>query len=115
MVGVAEDMRMAALHLVGDAIENILKREQAGFLGHLRVEDDLELQIAEFVGKRVHVVARNRVGDFVGFLDRIGRDRVECLDRVPFASANRIAQPAHDLAKAFKRHEGPLARSDLKV
>ncbi len=60
----------------------------AGFLGHLRVEHDLELKIAELVGERVHVLARDRVGDFVGFLDRVGRDRVERLDRVPFAAAS---------------------------
>ena len=85
---------------------DVVEREQAGFLGHLRVEHDLELEVAELVGKRVHVLARDRVGDFVGFLDRVGRDGVERLDRVPFAAADRIAQPAHDLDQPFKRHEG---------
>ena len=58
----------------------------AGFLGHLRVEHDLELEIAELVGERVHVVARDRVGDFIGFLDRVGRDRLERLDAYPIRS-----------------------------
>ena len=58
----------------------------AGFLGHLRVEHDLELEIAELVGERVHVVARDRVGDFIGFLDRVGRDRLEGLDACPIRS-----------------------------
>ena len=80
----------------------------AGFLGHLRVEDDLQLQVAELVGERVHVVARDRVRDLIGFFDRVGRDRREGLHRVPFATARRIAQAAHDFAQALKRHEGPL-------
>ena len=85
----------------------------AGFLGHLRVEHDLELKIAELVGERVHVVARDGVGDFIGFLDRVGRDRLERLDRVPFAAADRIAEAAHDLDEALKRHEGlPDFRSE---
>ena len=74
MLGVAEDVRMPALHLVANAVEDVVQREFAGFLSHLGVEDDLELQIAKLVGKRVHVVAGDRVGDFVGFLDRVGGD-----------------------------------------
>ena len=108
MLGVAEDVRMPALHLVADAVDHVLEREMAGFLGHARMEDDLELQIAKLVGERVHVVARDRVGDLIGFLDRIGRDGLEGLDAVPFAAAHRIAQPAHDLDQPLKRHEGPL-------
>src|SRR4051812_1785569 len=46
-LGIAEDVRMAALHLVADACKHISEREMAGFLGHLRVEYDLELEIAE--------------------------------------------------------------------
>ena len=106
MLGVAEDVRVAALHLVANAIDDVVEREQSGFLGHLRVEHDLELEVAELVGERVHVLARDRVGDLVGFLDRVGRDRAERLDRVPFAAAHRIAQAAHDLDQALKRHEG---------
>src|SRR5690348_8269840 len=36
MLGISEDVRVTALHLVADAIEHILDCEQAGFLGHLR-------------------------------------------------------------------------------
>ena len=86
MLGVAEDVRMAAFHLVADAVDDVVEREVAGFLGHLRVEDDLELEIAEFVGERVHIVARDRVGDLIGFLDRVGRDRREGLDACPIRS-----------------------------
>ena len=69
--------------------DHVVEREMAGFLGHLRMEHDLELEIAELVGERVHVVARDRVGDLIGFLDRVGRDGREGLDAVPFAAAAR--------------------------
>src|SRR3569623_3427721 len=91
-----EDVWMAALHLVADRRDNIGQREITGFLGHTRVEYDLEQQVAEFVLEVGHVAALPRVGDFIGFLYRIRRDRLKGLDGVPFAAAHRIAQPRHD-------------------
>ena len=58
----------------------------SGFLSHLRVEHDLELEIAELVGERVHVVARDGVGDLIGFLDGVGRDGGETLHADPIRS-----------------------------
>src|SRR3954452_2025838 len=112
---VPEDVWMAAFHLVADAIDYVLEREMAGLLGHLRVEDDLKLEIAELVGKRRHVVAGNGVRDLIGFLDRIGGDGGERLDGIPFAAAYGIAQPTHDFAEAYKRHGGPLRIYNLQV
>ena len=74
----------------------------AGFLGHPRMEDDLELEIAELVCERVHVVAGDCVGDFIRFLDRVGRDGRKGLDAVPFAAADGIAQPPHDRDEPIK-------------
>src|SRR3569623_1898773 len=91
-----EDEWMAALHLVEDRRGNIGKREITGFLGHTRVEYDLEQQVAEFVLEGGLVSALARGGDFIGFLDRIRRVRLKGLDGVPFATAHRIAQPCHD-------------------
>ena len=116
MLGIAEDVRVAALHLVADAADHILERELAGFLGHLRVEHDLELEIAELVGERVHVIARDRVGDFIGFLDRVGRDGGEGLLTIPFAAVHRIAKPAHDLRRSRSSGmRGPSRLRNLKV
>ena len=42
------------------------------------------------------LVARDRVRDLIGFLDRIGRDRREVLREIPFAAAIGIAQLPHD-------------------
>ena len=83
---------------------------KTGFLGHLGVEHDLELEIAELVSERVHVVARDCIGHFISFFDRKRRDGGECLDRYPFAAAQRVAKPAHDLdARRLKWHEGSTA------
>ena len=106
MLGIAEDMRVAALQLVADAVEHVVEREMAGFLGHLRVEHDLELEVAELVGQRVHVVAGDRVGDLIGFLDRVGRDRREVCTRSHSQPADRIAQPPHDRDEALEAQEG---------
>ena len=78
-----------------------------GFGRHLRVEHDLELQVAELVGQGVHVVAADRVGDLIGFLDRVGRDGREILLAVPFAAGLRIAQPLHDRDEAVEAHRPP--------
>ncbi len=76
----------------------------AGFLGHPGVKHDLQLQIAKFVDQAVHIAAIDRIGDFVGFFDRVGRNRLERLHAVPFASANRIAKPLHDIYQSFQAH-----------
>ena len=78
-------------------VEHVVEREGAALLGDAGMIDDLELEIAELVLERVHVAAADRVGDLIGFLDRIGRDRLEALLAVPFAARLRIAQPGHDL------------------
>src|SRR3569623_450873 len=91
-----EDVWMAALHLVADRRDNSGQREIAGFLGLTRVEYDLEQQVAEFVLEVGHVAALARVGDFLGILDRIRRNRLKNQDGVPFATAHRIAQPCFD-------------------
>jgi hypothetical protein len=44
-----EHMRMAADHLVGDAARDVREGEAAVLLGHPRVVDHLEQQVAQFV------------------------------------------------------------------
>src|SRR4051812_8053744 len=102
----SKDVWVAALHLVADPVENVAEREMTRVFGHLSVEHDLELEVAELVREPVYVLAGDRVGDLVGFLDGVGRDRLERLDAVPFAAADGIAQPAHDLGEAIEAHEG---------
>ena len=86
---------MAANHLLGDAARDRVEVEAAVLARHLRVEDDLEQQVAEFVAERRPVVLTDRLGHLVGFLDGVRRNRLEALFEVPRAAAGRIAQPRH--------------------
>src|SRR4051794_20863415 len=111
-------MRMATLELVADAIDHVVECESAGFVRHCCVEDDLELQVTELVSQRIHVIARDRVRNLIGFLDRVGGDGRESLFAIPFTTVHRIAEAAHDRDEPLKRHEGPpIGRYgyDLKV
>ena len=63
--------------------------------------DDLQKEIAEFVAQIRHVLALDRVGDFVRFFDRVGSNAGECLLYVPGASDLRIPKGGHDLNEAL--------------
>jgi len=106
-LGGAEYVRVAAHHLVDDRRGDIGKNEEPGFLGHAGVEDDLEKKITKLVFERRRVATRDRIGDFVGFLDRVRRDRGKILDAIPRTAAVRVAQLRHDREKAFEgsRHQ----------
>ncbi len=94
---VAEDVRVAADQLVGHGLGHVFQPEMPGFLGHARVEDHLEQQVAQFDSQFVHVPALDGVGDLIGFLDRIGGDGLKGLLHVPGTAAVRIAQANHDV------------------
>ena len=78
-------------------------REVSYFFGHARVEHDLKQKIAEFLAQVGHVATCDGIGDFVGFLDGVRRNRRERLNAVPFATALRIAQGRHDCEEPVER------------
>ena len=80
---------MAADQLGRDGLDHVAEVEGAGLLGHAGVEHDLQQQVAELVPEVVEVAALDGVGDLVGLLDRVGRDRPERLLEVPRTSAAR--------------------------
>ncbi len=88
---VGEDMRMPADHLAGDRLDHVAEGKGILFLGHPGVIGDLQQQVAEFLAQIVEIAARNRVGDLIGLLDRVGRDRCEILLEVPRAAGHRRA------------------------
>ena len=59
------------------------------------VIDGLKQQIAEFFAEIVHIIAVDGVGDFVGFLDGVGRDGFEVLFQIPRTAAIRITEFCH--------------------
>ncbi len=70
---------MSARHLV---------ESEAVFLGgDLRVEDDLQQQVAEFLAEVGVVAIVDRLDDFVGFLDHAGAQAGVGLFAVPRATA----------------------------
>ena len=87
-----EDVGVAADHLVGDGAGHVGEGEGPLFLGHARIIDDLQQQIAQFVGQRDQVAGTGGVGDLVGFFDGVGSDRGEGLHAVPRAAGRRVAQ-----------------------
>ena len=93
-------MRVAGDHLVGDTAHDIVEAERARLLGHRAVIDHLQQQVAQLAAQILHRAALDRVGDLVGFLDRVGRDGLEALFDIPGAARFGIAQAAHDFQKA---------------
>src|SRR5262249_32593515 len=71
--------------------------ERPLLLRHTSVEDDLKQKVAEFVAQVGKIVARDRVGDFVGFLERVRRDGLEILLEIPGTAGLWRAQRRHNL------------------
>jgi len=76
-------MWVSPIHLVADAMGNIVKIEGTLFLGHLRMKYHLKQQVAQFVTQRVKITPINRIRDFVGFFNGVRSDRRETLFTVP--------------------------------
>ena len=93
----AEDMGMTVAHLGGYPSRHRIEIEPAGFPRHLCVKDDLEQEIAQLVLQLVHIAALDRIRDLVGFLDRVGRNGLECLFPVPGAPVIGIAETGHNV------------------
>lgn len=87
---------------------NVGGLEGAFLCCHPAVKGDLKQKIPQFFPEIALVIALNRVGHFIGFLDCVGGDRVKGLLKVPWASAFRIAQPVHDLEQPHEFVGGTL-------
>jgi hypothetical protein len=83
----------------GHCFNNIAEVELSFFLSHAGVIDSLKKQIAQFELEFIHVATIDGVSDFIGFLDRKGRDRFEVLLKIPRATGYRRAQGNHDFKK----------------
>ena len=89
---VAEDVRVAAHDLGADRALDVREVEDVLLGGELRVEHDLEQQVAELAGqRRVHRLAE-RVVDLVRLLEQVPAQGLVRLFAVPWAAV-RLAQP----------------------
>ena len=91
-------MRVAADDLRGDRGLDVGQVEDAGLGGELRVEDDLEQQVAELAGQLGRRAGLERVVDLVRLLEQVLAQRGVGLLAVPRAAvglAQSVADPGH--------------------
>ncbi len=98
-------MGVAVHQFRGKAIQNVVDGKSSLLLSYLRVEENLEQEVAEFAGEFLPIAIVDGFEDFVGFFERVGFDRVERLLAVPGTAAG-TAQPGHDRHCAFEAISG---------
>ncbi len=94
---------MSAHELVVDRGRDGVEIEPAALFGHAGVKDDLEQQIAQLIPNLLRLAGLDGVRNFVGLLDRVGRDRLEGLLDVPRTAALGTSEPGHDATEALDR------------
>lgn len=92
-------MRMPANELLGDAVYDVANVKVAALLGHLRMVDGLQEQVAQFLAKIGEILAIDRIGNLVGLFDRVVLDGGKVLIEIPGAPRIRIAERRHDFDK----------------
>ncbi len=98
-------MRMAANQLGVQVLRHIAQVEVSGFRRHLRVEEDLQQQVAELVLQLRPGATLDGVKDLVGLLQRVRLDGVEGLLAIPRTTAGS-AQAGHDRRRLLQRRGG---------
>ena len=107
--GVAEDVRVAPVHLGGDVAGHVVDGEGAALLGDHGVEVDLQQQVAQLLAQvrpvTRRVTAVDRLERLVGLLEQVAGERAVGLLGLPRALG---PQPAHHLEELEQRRLGPL-------
>ena len=119
----AEDVGMAAHDLAGDRSIHVGEIEGPLFRGELRVQDDLEQEVAELIGEIVRAAALDRVDRFVRLLEEVWPKRQVRLAPVPGATVGRTqagADRRHPVraAEVVDRIEGrhePVVRQQRRL
>ena len=70
-LGFAKNMRMAADEFLDEHTADFLEIERSSFAGELAVKNDLQQQVAEFLGHLVVVARFDGVNQFINFLNRV--------------------------------------------
>ena len=94
---IGKHMGVTPDQLLRDGLDHVAEIEGALFLRHAGVEHDLQQQVAQFLAQIRKIVARDGVGDLVGFFERVGRDGLEVLLEIPRTAGAGRAQRRHDL------------------
>ena len=107
-------MRVAADDLGGDRGLDVGQVEDARLGRQLRVQDDLEPQVAELAGERRRGPRLERVVDLVGLLEEVLAERGMGLLAIPRAAV-RLAQPGGDPGHRPRPGQGGLGRDRRQV
>jgi len=91
----AEDVGVAANHLLVDLTDDVGNIEALFLMCDLRVEENLEEKVAEFFGEFGVIGRVERIEDLVSLFNKIGAERGMGLLAVPGA-AFRGAEARHD-------------------
>src|SRR6476620_9308097 len=92
---IAENMAMPSDEFVGQSFQNVINGEIALLFRHLRIEQNLKQQIAEFPTELRPVTIVDCFQDLVGLFDGVGLDGIESLFAVPRTSA-RTSKSRHN-------------------
>ncbi len=112
---VAEDMGMAADHLRDQTARHRGKIEPVFLLRDHDLEREVEQEVSQLVHGGAIVACLQRVRDFVGFLDQVGKERARSLLAVPGTTVRR-AQPAQEGEHALEaRFEAVEFRRSIRL
>ncbi len=87
---------MAAYQLAVNGARHGRKVEPPALLGHPRMKDHLEQQIAELVAQLFRATELDGLGDLVRLFDRVRRYGCERLFAVPRTAVLRVAEARHE-------------------
>src|SRR5580704_5668190 len=99
-------MGVPADHFVVYAGDDVGNVERAGFAREVRMKQDLQQEIAEFLCQFFGVSRFNGIEDFVSLLDEVGPERGVSLLAVP-GTATGGAEASLDSAQVFKKFADP--------
>jgi len=94
-------MRMPASELVRDRSDHVVEIETPGFLRHVRVEHDLEQQVAQFTTQFIPIMIVDGFQNLVRLFQRVWFDGIKSLLTIP-RTPSRATQSRHDRNCAFE-------------
>src|SRR5260221_10262951 len=102
-LGVAfrKNVRMPADQLLRDSIQRIVDAKLVFLCRHLRNENSLQHEVAEFVGEPRPIAIVDGLQHLISFFEEIRLDGVKALLAIPRAAIGRT-QPRHDTDQALE-------------
>ncbi len=96
VLGIAEDVRVPAHHLVDDLGGYIRETERSFFLGDYDLEGEVQQQIPQFVYDRLAIARLDRLSRFVSLLDQMRHQSSWRLLDIPGTTALGVPEPLQE-------------------